>query len=357
MVKHRVPRPEKIEGILIPPTTPVKEAMGFLNRSPFNVVFAVTEEKEVVGCITDGDVRRGLLNNVNLNDPVDRIMRRNFIAASEGMAPAKVLDLIRGNGVRQIPVLNERGKLVDVYVLEDFIEDNNWQLPVIIMAGGRGTRLRPFTENTPKPLLKVGDRSVIERIVQNFVNIGAQDFFVTVNYLAEQVENHLGDGSRFGANIRYVREPQVLGTAGSLSLLRDDLKTDFLVVNGDMLTNVDLKLFYQFHQEHQSAATVCSKIFTVKVPYGVLKTEGKRVLGVEEKPDIALNVSSGIYLLSPKVLQYIDVNETLDMPHLIDRLIRAKLPVHSFQSVEPWLDIGSHEDFAKAQKYLQYLTW
>jgi dTDP-glucose pyrophosphorylase/CBS domain-containing protein len=347
----------KTAELLISPNASIKEALEVLSKTPYQIIFTSEDNKRVISCITDGDIRRAFLSGHNLDSIVEKIGRKNFISATSASSSAEMMALLRKNGIRQLPILDKSGELLDVVVLEDLLEPSEFDYPVVIMAGGRGSRLMPFTETMPKPLLQIGDKPIIEHLISNLSQKGVKNFFVSVNYLAEKIMDHLGDGSKFNAKIEYINETKPLGTAGPLSLLRNKLDRDFMVFNGDVLAPIDLNLFAKFHQEHESIATVCAKIFTTKVPYGVLRTEENKLLRIEEKPEISFTVSSGIYFFSKQIFSFLNADEPMDMPQLLEAVIKSGKPVHCFQSAEPWIDVGSPTDFERAQKYLKYLAW
>lgn len=346
------------KNAILPITATIRQAVESLNQpGTFQVVFTVDSANRVVGCVTDGDIRRAFLRGCQLDSSLEKIARKSFTSSNKSATPAEILTLMKKNGVRQVPILDDDGRLLDIRILDEFVSEQFvTDYPVVIMAGGKGSRLYPHTKETPKPLLKVGERPIIEQLVMNFQAKGVREFYVTVNHFADQIVSFLGDGSRYGCEIKYVRETTPLGTAGSLSLLKEQISKDFLVINGDVLSTVDFKLLTQFHRENGAVATACGKVLTLSIPFGVLSVQGPDLKGIEEKPDFSFTVNSGIYVFAPEVFGFIEENQFLDMPSLLERLIAAGKAVKCFQSIEPWIDIGSHEDFERAHKYFQYLT-
>lgn len=344
------------QEILISPHATLKEAVELLNISDYQIIFMANEKKQIIGCVTDGDMRRGFLRGETFDSVVDKVARKSFTSVKLGTSPGEILALMKKNGVRQIPILDDQDHLVEVMVLEDFLPGiRSFSFPAVIMAGGRGTRLLPHTQALPKPLLQIGGRPVIERLIMGLQTKGVNEFYVTVNYMAEKIIDFLGDGAKYGCKIHYTHENKPMGTAGSLSLLKGKIQTPFLVMNGDLLATVDLDLLAQFHEEHGALATVCGKYFTLKLSYGVVERSGHDVKVINEKPDISFLVNSGIYMFSPVVLDWIEDDQYLDMPSLITKLIESGKQVKCFQSTEPWMDIGSPVDFENAQKYGEYL--
>jgi NDP-sugar pyrophosphorylase family protein len=217
----------------------------------------------------------------------------------------------------------------------------------VIMAGGRGQRLRPLTDKVPKPLLRVGASSIIERIIASLVSAGIQDVYLAVNYKAEAFERRLGTGDHLGVNLHYIREPMRLGTAGALSLLAEDAVggRSILVMAADILTGMDYRAFYEFHQAHGGAATVAAVPYAAKIPYAVLRTEGERLMSIQEKPEQNVLCNAGIYMVRPEVLRLVPEESMIDMPDLLDRILKEGLPVRTFTIRESWFDVGSPEDF------------
>jgi NDP-sugar pyrophosphorylase family protein len=217
----------------------------------------------------------------------------------------------------------------------------------VIMAGGRGQRLRPLTDKVPKPLLRVGASSIIEHIIASLVSAGIEDIYLAVNYKAEVFERRLGDGEHLGVRLRYLREEEPLGTAGALSLLPEDVGEggSILVMAADILTGMDYRKFYEFHEEHGDAATVAAVPYAARIPYAVLRTDGDRLVSIQEKPEQNLLCNSGIYMLRPDVLRLVPAGSRIDMPELLEIVLRADLPVRTFTIRESWFDVGSPEDF------------
>jgi dTDP-glucose pyrophosphorylase len=333
---------------LLTPETPILEAMRIIDRSSLEISLVVDAEARLVGVITDGDIRRGILRGVTLDQPVRLIMNPNFTALSPGASPAEILSLMQSKEVRQIPVLDENGRVIALKILGDLIKPlprENW---VVLMAGGQGTRLRPFTETCPKPLLKVGNKPIIETILENFIAYDFHKFYISVNYKAEMIEAYLGNGSRWGITVEYLREAERLGTAGALGLLPEKPAQAVIVMNGDVLSNVNLQHLLDFHQSQEAKASMCVWDYHVKVPYGVIKTDQHRLIGIDEKPVKRFFVNAGIYVLEPEVLDFIPKNTHWDMTDLFALLIRQGYETAAFPIREYWMDIGRLDDFEQA---------
>ncbi|MEZ0257978.1 MAG: nucleotidyltransferase family protein [Chthoniobacter sp.] len=318
-------------------------------------MLAVDAEFLLLGTITDGDIRRGLLSGLSLSAPLAEILSRK--TASEYATPAtvklntpptEILKVMAERSVRHIPVLDDDGHVVDL-ITADQLMPREVITQAVIMAGGFGKRLHPLTENTPKPMLHVGNRPLLERTIEQLRLAGVQQVNVTTHFEPEKIREHFGDGERFGVNVNYVSEERPLGTAGALRLIEAKDKP-LLIINGDILTNVDFGALLAFHNEHRADLTVGVREYDFQVPYGVIETEGVRVIGVNEKPVYKFFVNAGIYLLQPSLDQFIPKDERFDMTDLIGQLTAAGRTVVSFPIMEYWLDIGRLADYERAQE-------
>jgi dTDP-glucose pyrophosphorylase/CBS domain-containing protein len=336
------------KSTIISPDTPILEAMRIIDTSTLQIALVIDAADRLVGLITDGDIRRVILKGISLDQPVHSIMNQKFTSLPPGATPAEILNVMKLNDIRQIPLVDDHGRVVDLKILGDLIKPvprDNW---VLLMAGGLGTRLRPFTDTCPKPLLKVGDKPLLKTILENFMAYDFHKFYISVNYKAEMIEAYLGDGSRWGITIDYLREAEQLGTAGALGLLPDKPAQAVIVMNGDVLSNVNLQHLLDFHQSHEAKATMCVWDYHVKVPYGVIKTDQHRLVGIDEKPVQRFFVNAGIYVLEPEVLDFIPKNTHCDMPDLFTLLINKGYETAAFPIREYWMDIGRVDDFIQA---------
>jgi NDP-sugar pyrophosphorylase family protein len=256
---------------------------------------------------------------------------------------------MRALKIRHIPIVDAGGIIVGLENLDEILDITATRPnAVVLVAGGTGNRLRPLTENTPKPLLNVGGRPLIDSIIDRFVEQGFRKFFLSVNYKAEMFEQHCGDGRRWGASISYIHEDRPLGTAGALGLINAPIEDPVLVMNADVLTKVDFRQMLIFHAEHQASATMAVREYGLQVPFGVVHTEGSRITGIDEKPEHSFFVNAGIYVLGPEALRQIRPQEPLDMPELFERLIGASKQTAAYPVCEYWIDVGRHDDFARA---------
>lgn len=326
----------------------IKEALEVIEKGAIKIAIVLDEDKKVIGTITDGDIRRGLLNGLDLNSPIDNLYFKEPTIANINDSKESIIQKALSKKLYQIPIVDDSGKLVDIEDLATLLKVTTRRNRVVLMAGGLGTRLRPLTEDTPKPLLKVGNKPILETIIENFAKYGFINITISVNYKADMIRNYFGDGSKFGVNIDYVEETKRLGTAGALSLLKSRPQEPFFVMNGDLLTNVNFTHLLDFHSFENAVATMCVREYDFQVPYGVIELENSRIVSIQEKPVQKFFVNAGIYVLSPQVFEYIPKNEFYDMPTLFEKLIKSNLNPLSFPIHEYWLDIGRIEEFEKA---------
>lgn len=334
--------------ILVLANTPIIKAIEIIDAGALQIALVVDEDGRLLGTLTDGDVRRGILKGVNLNEPVNMIMNSKPIVAKSNQDTETIISVMKNKNVFQIPVVNERGIVVDLAVLKDLINPRKRNNVVVIMAGGLGSRLRPLTNECPKPLLKVGGKPLLETIMENFLEYGLYNLYFSVNYKAEMIKEYFGNGSRWGANIEYIDEDKPMGTAGALGLLPEKPKSTVLVMNGDLLTKINFEHLIDFHTDTKADATMCVKEYNFQVPYGVVKTDKHRLLEIEEKPVKTFFISAGIYAIEPEAIELIPKGTYFDMPGLFEKLIKERRETAVFPIREYWLDIGHKEDFDRA---------
>lgn len=336
--------------ILLQQDATILDAIRVIDSGALKIAMIVDSQQRLLGTLTDGDVRRGILRGVELQQPACVLMNDAPSTVAEGSERDVIRDLMRTKGFQHVPVVDADNRVVNMVVLDDLLEQppcDNW---VVLMAGGLGTRLRPLTENCPKPMLKVGGRPILETILTNFRDQGFSRFYISVNYLADSIVDYFGDGSRFGVEICYLHEEERMGTAGALSLLPERPGIPFIVMNGDLLTNVDFRALVESHQEHRACGTMCVREYDFQVPYGVARVEDHKLVGVEEKPVHRFFVNAGIYVLSPEVLEVIPQGVLFDMPSVFDALLKHQRVTSVFPLREYWLDLGRVDDFARAQE-------
>lgn len=340
------------QNALIHPNDTIEQAIFVIDKSGLKLALVVDVDRHLLGTVSDGDVRRGLLRHLSLQAPVTEIMQTSPVSFQDGDNPrADVLRMMNTAGVEQIPILNKDGVVAGIYTLQELNQPQPVHNSVILMAGGIGSRLRPLTQDCPKPMLKVGAKPLLETIIESFAEHGFQNFFLSVNYLANMVKDYFEDGQEWGVNIRYLEEDAPLGTAGALGLIpQESLTLPAIVMNGDILTRVNFAALLKFHQRHQAAATMCVREWQYQVPYGVVNSDGHRIMGITEKPIENYFVNAGIYVLDQPAFSLIKPGEYLDMPTLFNQLIEQQQETCLFPIREYWLDIGQHHDFERANR-------
>lgn len=339
---------KSINKLLLNTSDTIKKALEVIDDGTMRIAIVIDNNKKFLGTLNDGDVRRSLLNGYTLESTIENIYESNATTCNIEESKDEIIKKAITHKVYQIPILDHENKLVGIEDLATLLTKVEKRNKVILMAGGLGTRLQPLTDNTPKPLLKVGSKPILETIINNFANYGFTDITISVNYKAQMIRDYFRDGSDFGVNIEYIEENQRLGTAGALSLLKNPPKEPFFVMNADLLTNVNFSHFLDFHSYGNGMATMCVREFEYKIPYGVIETFNDKITSITEKPTHKFFVNAGIYLLSPKVLEYIPQDQFYDMPTLFEKLISESKNTLSFPIHEYWLDIGQHNDFIQA---------
>ncbi len=338
----------------------LQDAMAMLDRSRIGIVLVVDDDWRLLGTITDGDCRRAMLDRVNLDQLISVLLARKAttayatpITAPMNAPSGTYLQLLKQHKILHLPLLDGEQRVAGLVTVDDFVP-NNIPLKAVVMAGGQGTRLNPLTEDMPKPMLPVGDRPIMEIIIQQLRDAGIKQVKVTTHHKPEKITDYFGDGSDFGVELSYVTEDRPLGTVGGLGLLETPQETT-LVINGDILTQVDFRAMLAYHKEHGAELTVGVRHYDIKVPYGVVECDGPVVRRLSEKPVLGLFVNAGIYLLEPAVYRFIPNGQRFDMTDLIQRLIEEGRPVVSFPVREYWLDIGQAADYEQAQEHVK--TW
>jgi dTDP-glucose pyrophosphorylase len=336
------------KDILLKSDSTIKEALLLIDSGAMRIALIVDDSEKLIGTLTDGDIRRGLLNNLALSDSIESVIFRTPTICKITDSKEKILEVALAKKIYQIPIVDEDGMLVGIEEVETLLKSDSKTNRVVLMVGGLGTRLRPLTDHTPKPMLKVGDKPILETIILNFKKHGFTNILLSVSYKAEVIESYFGNGSNFGVNIEYIHEEKRMGTAGALSLMRERLNEAFFVMNGDLLTNLNFENMMEYHLKNSSLATMGVREYDFQVPYGVVNVDGKNILSIEEKPTHHFFVSGGVYVLDNQILDLIPNNEYYDMPTLFENVIAKKMKSLSFPIREYWLDIGRLEEFKKA---------
>ncbi|HTW91260.1 MAG TPA: nucleotidyltransferase family protein [bacterium] len=347
-----------VDRLFVRLDTPIHEVVKCIDRSGrLSIALLVDDNGRLLYTLTDGDIRRGILAGVAMNAPAERLLSSKAkmphyapVTASVGTKPDALLALMREKAVRHVPLVDAEGRPTEVVILADLLEPGARPLQAVVMAGGFGARLRPLTEDVPKPMLPVGGKPVMEHIINRLEKGGVRKIHVMTHYKPEKIIEHFGDGRKFGVELSYLDEEQPLGTAGALGTMPRPTET-VLVINGDILTDVSFDAMLDYHRETEAELTMAVRHYDIAVPYGVVECKGPLVQALSEKPKLSLFVNAGIYLIEPTVYQHIPVGERLDMTDLIQRLLDMGHRVASFPVVEYWLDIGRHDDYLQAQRY------
>lgn len=337
------------KNILLHKNSTIKEALEVIDRGALRIAIILDAQEKVIGTLTDGDIRRALLRGLTLENSITDIYFKEPILANINDSKESIIQKAIQKQIYQIPIVDNDGKFIKIEDVANLLKTKTRTNRVILMAGGLGTRLHPLTKDVPKPLLKVGNKPILETIIENFAKYGFINITISLNYKAEMIREYFGDGSQLGVNIDYIEETQRLGTAGALSLIKNRPQEPFFVMNGDLLTNVNFENLLDFHLGESAVGTMCVREYDYQVPYGVVKIDGSHISSIVEKPLHKFFVNAGIYTLSPQVFEFIPEGEFYDMPTLFEKLLTKKLPAVSFPVHEYWLDIGRMSDFERAQ--------
>lgn len=324
----------------------IKDVIHNLNQVAIKIVLVVGEAGELLGTISDGDIRRGLLKGLDITSPIEDIIHRNALVVPPDMDHAMVLQLMMANKIQQIPVVDADRQVVGLHLWDEINTPPKRPNLMVIMAGGFGTRLRPFTENCPKPMLHVAGKPMLEHIIERAKLEGFCNFVIAVHYLGQIIEDHFGNGERLGVEIKYLREELPLGTAGALGLLSPRPGMPFVVTNGDVITDIKYGELLEFHLRHKASATMAVRFHEWQHPFGVVQTEGIEIVGFDEKPVLRTHINAGVYVLDPEALSALTYDSRCDMPTLFTRLQEQAKVTIAYPMHEPWLDVGRPEDLA-----------
>jgi dTDP-glucose pyrophosphorylase len=338
----------EIEKIKILAKSTIEEALSVIDAGGVKIALVVDNNNRLLGTLGDGDVRRGLLRKIKLEDTIENIYFKNPITANQGSSKESLLNLCSTNEVAQLPIVDKDMKVIDLFTLDEELLKKKHENQVVLMVGGLGERLRPLTENTPKPMLNVGGDPILKTIVKGFVDKGFTNIIMCLGYKANQIEDYFKDGSDFGANIKYIVEERRMGTAGALSLIKEKIDKPFFVMNGDLISNINYEQILDFHEKQNSKATMCVCEYDIQVPYGVVNLINEDIISIEEKPIHSFFINAGVYLLNPECINFIPTDEFYDMPSLFEKMILNGNKTISFPLKEYWLDIGRISDYKRA---------
>ena len=332
----------------------LQDALLTIDRIVRHVAIVINAQQHLLGVITDRDTRPGILKKIPLSASVRDVMNSDPTYVSKSDSRERRIKIFESTHYRHLPVLDGDNRVVGIEYMDDIqnsARKENW---AVLMAGGLGSRLRPLTHKTPKPLLKVGNKPLLETIIENFIEYGIHKFFISVNYKSEMIKEYFGDGSRLGVDISYVQETEKLGTAGALSLLPEQPKHPIFVMNGDLLTKVNFQQLLDFHVEHKALGTMCVREYDFQVPFGVVELENHhQIVNIDEKPVHRFFVNAGIYVLEPETLKLIPRETHYNMPDLFNQLTLNQHETTAFPIREYWMDIGHMKDFERANGEFQ----
>jgi dTDP-glucose pyrophosphorylase/predicted transcriptional regulator len=327
----------------------IQEVMKRMNSSRLEIILVVDPQGVLLGTVTDGDIRRGILSGIDVEQPVSLIMNPKPVTVCVGTSESEMLGLMRKRSIRHLPVVDGRRHLVGLERLEvlfDKMSGHN----AVVMAGGLGSRLKPLTDTVPKPLIPVCGRPILDHILTRLHSEGVDGVVLSLNHLGDQIKEHVGDGKKHGVQVDYLTEKKRLGTAGALSLLEPRPNKPFIVMNGDLLTDLSFSKLLQFQSDHDYAMVICVRRHNHQVPYGVVEIRDGEVTGIREKPIYPHFINAGIYVMSPDCLGFIPKGEYCDMPDLIRTLVEHGKRVGVFPIIEYWRDLGTHADLAAAEQ-------
>jgi len=330
----------------------LEKAISIIDSGGKRIAIVLAKDDLLLGTVTDGDIRRGLLNNLGMDIPVSKIMNANPVTAKSSDSHDYMFHVMKEKDLLHLPVLDKNNRMIGLETISHLLNQKRVDNPVLLMAGGFGKRLKPLTNKTPKPLLKIGSKPIIEIILSQFISEGFHDFYISTHYKADMLKEHFGDGSSWGVRINYVHEDTPLGTAGALGLLKENLLENrnlpIIMMNGDLLTKMNFLHLLKYHSENGGVATVCAREYTIQVPYGVIIQNVNKVSAIEEKPLHKFLVNAGIYVISCELMNTVTKGKNIDVPKLLELQIEAGKQVNIFPLHEYWLDIGYVGDYKKA---------
>ncbi|MFT6734925.1 MAG: dTDP-glucose pyrophosphorylase/predicted transcriptional regulator [Polaribacter sp.] len=341
------------KNILVSPAATIQYVLKVIDSEGLQLALVVDANRRLLGTVTDGDIRRALIKDLPLSHPISEIMFTIPTVVDSSISRTQILELMNAKELHSIPILDD-GIVVGLETIHHVTQKAKYDNPVFLMAGGFGTRLKPLTDNCPKPLLKIGDKPILETVLLNFIKAGFHDFYISTHYLPKMIKQYFGSGEKWGVSINYVHEEQPLGTGGALGLLPKDLpELPVIMMNGDVLTKVDLEALLAFHNENDANATICVREYEYQVPFGVIESEGNNIKSMVEKPIQRFHVNAGIYVVGRQIIEKVNNNEVVDMPTLLERYLDQGVLMFPFHDY--WLDIGRIDDFKRAQIDIQTL--
>ena len=340
--------PDTWRNALVSIDSTMQQAICNLNESALQIALVVSQDGVLIGTLTDGDIRRGLLHGLDMSMPIDEIIQRDPLVVFPKMGKDSVLQLMQMNKIYQLPIIDDNKRILGLHLLDELIVPGQRANLMIIMAGGKGTRLRPHTDDCPKPMLPVVGKPMLEHIIERAIAEGFNHFVLAIHYLGHMIEDYFGDGSRWQVSIEYLREQSPLGTAGAISLLTPRPKIPFVVTNGDVITDIRYGKMLDFHCRYKAEATMAVRQHEWQHPFGVVNTKGVDIVGFEEKPISRTHINAGVYVIEPSALDRLGDDAHCDMPTLFNRLQKDELRTIVYPMHEPWLDVGRPDDYELA---------
>lgn len=344
------------QSIILSDTASIRDAMRCLDKGSLRICLAIDINKKLIGTVTDGDIRRALLKDANMDDSINGIMNKQPLTVTENTSRQQRFNLMKQHDLIAIPIINGQGQVIGLETLHQAMQPEKLSNPIFIMAGGFGTRLQPLTDYCPKPMLRVGDKPMLEHLINQFKSQGFYNFYISTHYLPEVITSYFGKGDNWGVSIDYIYEEKPLGTGGALGLLPKNLpELPIILMNGDVLTNINYSQILQHHTSNSFDATLCVKESEYSIPFGVIETENQLIINMVEKPTYHYKINTGIYVLNPEIVASVKRNEIIDLPTLLERHRKENKRIGTFTSYDYWLDIGQMKDYQKAQQDIEYL--
>lgn len=341
-----------IKNYCVSPDAAVRNVIEVIDKNKDCIALVVDKRGKLIGTVTDGDIRRFMLKNGSFDSPCSIIMARNPVTASADSSAKILHSLMKKHRLINLPLIDKKGYPRQVITLRDLVATEKSRVAVI-MAGGEGKRLRPLTENIPKPMIQIGDCPLLKRIILNLAETGITKVFISVNYHAKVIQDYFQNGEEYGIEISYLHETKKLGTAGALSLLPEMPSDPILVMNGDVVTNINFERLFDFHCHHRCVMSIAAMEYHINIPYGVMNLASHYVMGIEEKPSQSFFCNAGIYIIDPELLRFVPMDSYYDMTNLLQDVLKDGLPVTAFPIHEYWIDVGQEKDLHKARKDLK----
>ena len=340
----------ELDQILIKQDNSILDTLKIIDEAAVEIALVVDDEKKLIGTVTDGDIRRGLIKGANLNEPIKSLMNPNPITANLQNTDDELLFLMLNRSIKHLPILDNNNHVLRLVLLKDLISGKKRPNIAVIMAGGLGSRLGDLTKDTPKPLLQVGGKPLLAIIAEQLKRHGFKDIYIAINYKASKIIEWFNNNPIIDTNISYLEEDEFLGTAGALSLLPKTPEDPFIVINGDIVSPINFGSLLEFHNQNQNSMTICTREFNFQIPYGVLQLTGSQLIGIEEKPFQNFFINAGIYVLTPELLNFVPKKTRFDMPDLINKIIKNNKKIGCYPISDFWLDIGNPKDYIKANQ-------